>query len=70
MDKLKQFFEKYHLGFLTIVMGMVSLEFIVKLLSAVQDGVIDAVEYSHLSTGASGLEMIILFIVMSVLKRR
>jgi len=70
MDKLKELFVKYHLGWLATLLSLISADFIYKLIIALQDGSIDPSEYHSLSTGANGIEMLILIALMSVFKKK
>lgn len=70
MDKLKDLFLKYHLGWLSALLSLVSADFIYKLIIALRDGAIDPSEYHTLSTGANGIEMLILIALMSVFKKK
>lgn len=70
MDMLRELFTKYHLGWLSALLGLVSADFIYKLVTSLSDGVIDPSEYANLSTGANGIEMLILLALMSVFKKR
>lgn len=70
MDKLKDLFVKYHLGWLSALLGLVSADFVYKLVIALGDGTIDPVEYHNLSVGANGIEMLILLSLMSVFKKK
>lgn len=70
MDWLKKLLEKYHLGLLSVVLSMLSITFISNLFIAAADGIIDPAEYHSLSTGANGVELLVLFIVTSVLRKR
>lgn len=70
MDWLKNFLNKYHLGFIGFVMSMVSVTFILNLIQSAQDGIITDVEFHNLSAHANGVELLILAIVMIVLKKR
>lgn len=70
MDKLNELLKKYHLGFLAVVISMLSVTFVVNLFLALSDGMIDANEYHNLSASANGVELFILLIVMAVLKKK
>ncbi len=70
MEWLKNFLAKNHLGFIKILLGLVSITFVGNLIIAMSDGVIDPSEYHNLATGANGFELVVLFVLTQVLKVR
>lgn len=69
MDWLKNLLQKYHLGWLAGIAGMLSITFIANLFIALSDGKIDPSEFHSLSTSANGVELFVLLLIMAALKK-
>lgn len=66
----KDFAKKHFMKFITLPAVISGLTFLLNILLALNDGVIDDKEFHNLMTSSSGVQMVILFLVMIVLKRK
>lgn len=68
MEFIKSLIKKYPFLSLVIPTSLGGLSFLSNVLSALTDGIIDTAEFHQLLTGASGLQMFLLVLIMSALK--
>jgi len=70
MDWLKQVIQKYpvHSLIFPTLLGFVT--FLANLISALSDGVIDGNEFHQLMSSSSGIETVLLLVVMVALKKK
>lgn len=68
MDFIKSLIKKHPFFSLIFPTSLGGLSFFSHILSALSDGIIDSSEFHQLLTGASGLQMFLLMIIMAALR--
>lgn len=66
----KEFLKKHFMKFITLPAVISGLTFLLNILLALNDGVIDDKEFHNLMTSSSGAQMVILFFVMVILRKK